>query len=122
MMIEVTEAERQMLDLLRNDQHITLTITQDGALWAYAAGRPRCGDHWRRPRRQFRPCVGKNRGQSGSKAVANAVLFSLATGEMLMISRAGRVAEWFKAAVLKTARARKGPRGFESHPFRQRLW
>jgi hypothetical protein len=32
---------------------------------------------------------------------------------------AGRVAERLKAAVLKTARARKGPRGFESHPFRQ---
>jgi hypothetical protein len=29
------------------------------------------------------------------------------------------VAEWLKAAVLKTARAREGPRGFESHPFRQ---
>ena len=29
----------------------------------------------------------------------------------------GRVAEWFKAAVLKTA-SRKG-RGFESYPFRQ---
>jgi hypothetical protein len=29
------------------------------------------------------------------------------------------VAEWFKAAVLKTARGRKVPRGFESHPFRQ---
>jgi hypothetical protein len=28
------------------------------------------------------------------------------------------VAEWFKAAVLKTARGRKVPRGFESHPFR----
>ena len=32
---------------------------------------------------------------------------------------AGRVAEWFKAAVLKTARGRKAPRGFESHPFRR---
>jgi hypothetical protein len=30
------------------------------------------------------------------------------------------VAEWFKAAVLKTARGRKVPRGFESHPFRQK--
>src|ERR1700733_3408843 len=30
----------------------------------------------------------------------------------------GRVAEWFKAPVLKTGRARKGPREFESHPFR----
>jgi hypothetical protein len=36
-----------------------------------------------------------------------------------VISTAGRVAEWFKAAVLKTARAREGPRGFESLPFRQ---
>jgi hypothetical protein len=31
------------------------------------------------------------------------------------------VAEWFKAAVLKTARGFTLPRGFESHPFRQRL-
>jgi hypothetical protein len=31
------------------------------------------------------------------------------------------VAEWFKAAVLKTARGRKVPRGFESHPFRHKL-
>src|SRR5437660_6596034 len=31
----------------------------------------------------------------------------------------GRVAEWFKAAVLKTARGFALPRGFESHPFRQ---
>ena len=30
----------------------------------------------------------------------------------------GRVAEWFKAAVLKTARGFTLPRGFESHPFR----
>src|ERR1700730_16701880 len=30
----------------------------------------------------------------------------------------GRVAEWFKAAVLKTARGFALPRGFESHPFR----
>ncbi len=37
-----------------------------------------------------------------------------------LIFRDGRVAEWLKAAVLKTARAREGPRGFESHPFRQR--
>jgi hypothetical protein len=28
------------------------------------------------------------------------------------------VAEWFKAAVLKTARGFTLPRGFESHPFR----
>jgi hypothetical protein len=55
----------------------------------------------------------------GSKMVANSVLFSLAPEEMLVISTAGRVAEWFKAAVLKTARAREGPRGFESLPFRQ---
>jgi hypothetical protein len=33
-------------------------------------------------------------------------------------SRAGRVAEWFKAPVLKTGKARKGLREFESHPFR----
>jgi hypothetical protein len=33
----------------------------------------------------------------------------------------GRVAEWFKAAVLKTARGFTLPRGFESHPFRQNI-
>ena len=31
----------------------------------------------------------------------------------------GRVAEWFKAPVLKTGRGFTLPRGFESHPFRQ---
>ena len=31
----------------------------------------------------------------------------------------GGVAERLKAAVLKTARGRKAPRGFESHPLRQ---
>ncbi len=30
------------------------------------------------------------------------------------------MAEWFKAAVLKTARGLTLPRGFESHPFRQK--
>src|SRR5205823_4652590 len=30
----------------------------------------------------------------------------------------GRVAEWFKAPVLKTGRGFTLPRGFESHPFR----
>jgi hypothetical protein len=29
------------------------------------------------------------------------------------------VAEWFKAPVLKTGKAREGLREFESHPFRQ---
>jgi hypothetical protein len=33
----------------------------------------------------------------------------------------GRVAEWFKAPVLKTGRGLTLSRGFESHPFRQ-LW
>ena len=32
---------------------------------------------------------------------------------------AGRVAERFKAPVLKTGRGRELPREFESHPFRQ---
>ncbi len=31
------------------------------------------------------------------------------------------MAEWLKAAVLKTARGFALPRGFESHPFRQTL-
>jgi hypothetical protein len=35
-----------------------------------------------------------------------------------LIFLSGRVAEWFKAPVLKTGRPRKGSRGFESHPFR----
>jgi hypothetical protein len=33
----------------------------------------------------------------------------------------GRVAEWFKAPVLKTGRGFTPPREFESHPFRQAL-
>src|ERR1700676_1326803 len=32
--------------------------------------------------------------------------------------KSGRVAEWFKAPVLKTGKAREGLREFESHPFR----
>jgi Phage integrase family len=51
----------------------------------------------------------------GSKMVANAVFFSLAPEEMLVIS-AGRVAEWFKAAVLKTARARRALVGSNPTP------
>jgi hypothetical protein len=42
-----------------------------------------------------------------------------ATAKRVCIQRLGRVAEWFKAAVLKTARGFTLPRGFESHPFRQ---
>ena len=33
----------------------------------------------------------------------------------------GRVAEWFKAPVLKTGNGRNSARGFESHPFRQKM-
>ena len=33
---------------------------------------------------------------------------------------AGRVAEWFKAPVLKTGRGFTPPREFESHPFRHK--
>ena len=36
-----------------------------------------------------------------------------------LIQAFGRVAEWFKAPVLKTGRGFTLPRGFESHPFRQ---
>jgi hypothetical protein len=35
------------------------------------------------------------------------------------IYNVGRVAEWFKAPVLKTGRGFTPPREFESHPFRQ---
>ncbi len=51
-------------------------------------------------------------------SVALRSLPRLKTPMRARMESAGRVAEWFKAAVLKTARARKGPRGFESHPFR----
>ena len=36
------------------------------------------------------------------------------------IYNAGRVAEWFKAPVLKTGGGFTPPREFESHPFRHR--
>jgi hypothetical protein len=39
----------------------------------------------------------------------------------LHVLTVGRVAEWFKAAVLKTARGFTLPRGFESHPFRHEI-
>lgn len=39
----------------------------------------------------------------------------------LSASADGRVAEWFKAPVLKTGGARKGSREFESHPFRHNV-
>src|SRR5206468_1738056 len=57
----------------------------------------------------------------GSKRVADRHFGYQLPAEMACVVSPGRVAEWFKAAVLKTARARKGPRGFESHPFRQEL-
>jgi hypothetical protein len=31
--MELTDAERQMIELLRNDRHVTLTIDHDGAQW-----------------------------------------------------------------------------------------
>jgi hypothetical protein len=46
-------------------------------------------------------------------------MFTATAAENPIISKQGRVAEWFKAAVLKTARGFTLPRGFESHPFRQ---
>src|SRR6266700_3290761 len=52
-------------------------------------------------------------------SVALRSLPRLKTPMRARMESAGRVAECFKAAVLKTARARKGPRGFESHPFPQ---
>src|SRR6266540_67980 len=69
-------------------------------------------------------CAGRpdgffNRGVGRFISVALRSLPRLKTPMRARMESAGRVAEWFKAAVLKTARARKGPRGFESHPFRQ---
>jgi hypothetical protein len=46
-------------------------------------------------------------------------LSPLRFGAKRLKSLQGRVAERFKAAVLKTARGFTLPRGFESHPFRQ---
>ena len=31
--MELTNAEQEMIEILRHDQHVTLTITQDGAQW-----------------------------------------------------------------------------------------
>jgi len=31
--MELTDAERQMIELLRNDRHVTLTVDHDGAQW-----------------------------------------------------------------------------------------
>jgi hypothetical protein len=31
--MELSDAERQMVELLRSDKHITLTINQDGRAW-----------------------------------------------------------------------------------------
>jgi len=38
--IELTDAERQMIELLRHDRHVTLTISRDGDEW-----RMRLEDH-----------------------------------------------------------------------------
>ena len=43
----------------------------------------------------------------------------LASEARIGVRHEGRVAEWFKAPVLKTGRGFTLPRGFESHPFRQ---
>ena len=43
------------------------------------------------------------------------------TEKNAVVTKEGRVAEWFKAAVLKTARGCELSRGFESHPFRQHI-
>src|ERR1700730_1585801 len=58
-------------------------------------------------------------GDIGSKWVANRVSFTSRCCQNHFVLKVGRVAEWFKAAVLKTARGLTLPRGFESHPFRQ---
>ena len=63
---------------------------------------------------------GRQEPTRGPAAVLNFSSFagSFAARLDLIQSVAGRVAEWFKAPVLKTGKARKGLREFESHPFR----
>ena len=59
------------------------------------------------------------RTESGARDQQRLPRLDLFTFERLSISAVGRVAEWFKAPVLKTGRGRELPREFESHPFRQ---
>src|SRR3954463_15579763 len=54
----------------------------------------------------------------GGNAMAISINPPLAVLKVLNFA-CGRVAEWFKAAVLKTAKLREGLREFESLPFRQ---
>ena len=62
-------------------------------------------------------CIGSN---LGPRCQSVHILFTCHMTNNAVITKEGRVAEWFKAAVLKTARGFTLPRGFESHPFRQR--
>jgi len=61
-------------------------------------------------------CIGSN---LGPRCQSVHILFTCHMTNNAVITKEGRVAEWFKAAVLKTARGFTLPRGFESHPFRQ---
>src|SRR6476646_4075587 len=57
--------------------------------------------------------------RNAKQTAANEIAAQLSPRETnLHVVTVGRVAEWFKAAVLKTARGFTLPRGFESHPFR----
>ena len=60
-------------------------------------------------------CIGSN---LGPRCQSVHILFTCHMTNNAVITKEGRVAEWFKAAVLKTARGFTLPRGFESHPFR----
>jgi hypothetical protein len=75
---------------------------------------------WCPPTGGFAPRRGNRLGLSNRKAALDHRLASV----LWVLARApeaghdGRVAEWFKAPVLKTGRGFTLPRGFESHPFR----
>ena len=51
----------------------------------------------------------------------NFAICSFRRSAKILILKQGRVAERFKALVLKTSRGRELPREFESHPFRHML-
>jgi integrase len=67
---------------------------------------------WQRPSNRLRTVRWQSGGNSHFSRVRSLV--------KRLRYKAGRVAEWFKAPVLKTGRGRNVPRGFESHPFRHR--
>jgi hypothetical protein len=66
----------------------------------------------------FRPAYKPSPGRKRAFSVAKEQTAVRLGSKVKINQRVGRVAEWFKAAVLKTARGFALPRGFESHPFR----